>query len=257
MAKFYLYNTLINLITCCFIQQYLLWRVLVGLNKSITLSFIIPGHTKFTPDSCFGLFKQRFRKTRVECLDDIVNVVEQSAAVNHAQLVGTHNGQVIVPTYNWVTFFVTHLKKISNITKYHHFTASTNKKGIIISKIFRDSTEIESALLKDDSWNPTIHEMPPIIEPQGMSAERQWYLYDKIRPYCSDKAKDLTCPLPSVPRPGTPVPTPVSSPQSVVPTSRVQFQLPTSTLPPAKRQRICGNCGQAGHNCRSCKRINS
>ena len=75
MAKFYLYNTLINLITCCFIQQYLLWRVLVGLNKSITLSFMIPGHTKFTPDSCFDLFKQQFRKTRVECLDDIVNVV--------------------------------------------------------------------------------------------------------------------------------------------------------------------------------------
>ena len=99
--------------------------------------------------------------------------------------------------------------------------------------------------------------MPPIIEPQVMSAERQWYLYDKIRPYCSDKAKDLTCPLPSVPRPGTLVPTPVSSPRSVAPTSRVQFQLPTSTLPPVKRQRICGNCGQAGHNRRSCKRINS
>ena len=115
-----------------------------------------------------------------ECLDDIVNVVEQSAALNHAQLVGTHNKHVIVPTYNWVTFFATHFKKISNITKYHHFTASTNKKGIIISKIFSDSTEIESALLKDDSWNPTIHEMPPIVEPQGMSAERQWYLYDKI-----------------------------------------------------------------------------
>ena len=59
------------------------------------------------------LIKQRFRKTCVECLDDIVNVVELSAPVNHAQLVGTHNGHVIVPTYNWVTFFATHLKKIS------------------------------------------------------------------------------------------------------------------------------------------------
>ena len=61
--------------------------------------------------------------------------------------------------------------------------------------------------------------MPPIVEPQGMSAERQWYLYDKIRPYSSDKAKDLTCPLPSVP---TPVPTPASSPlRSLAPASTV------------------------------------
>ena len=96
--------------------------------------------------------------------------------------------------------------------------------------------------------------MPPIVEHQGMSAERQWYLYDKIRPYYSNKSKDLTCPLPSVPRPGTPVPTPVSSPRSLALTSTVQFQLPTSTFPPSKRQRIFGNCGQAGHNRCSCNR---
>ena len=75
-----------------FVMQYLCWRVMVGLNKKITVSFLIVGHTKFSPDWCFGLFKQTFRRTKIGCLDDIVKVVESSAVVNHAQLVGTQDG---------------------------------------------------------------------------------------------------------------------------------------------------------------------
>ena len=38
---------------------YLLWRVLTGLHENITLSFMITGHTKFSPDWCFGLMKKK------------------------------------------------------------------------------------------------------------------------------------------------------------------------------------------------------
>ena len=40
--------------------QYLLWRVMTGQHKEITLSFMIPGHTKFSPDWCFGLLKKKY-----------------------------------------------------------------------------------------------------------------------------------------------------------------------------------------------------
>lgn len=53
-----------------YVMQYLAWRVLVGLHQSISVSFLIVGHTKFAPDWCFGLFKQRFRKCKVDCLDN-------------------------------------------------------------------------------------------------------------------------------------------------------------------------------------------
>ena len=69
--------------------HYLLWRVMVGLYRSITLPFLIVGHTKFSPEWCFGLLKQRFRRTVVGCLDDLVQVVKTSATVNVAQLVGS------------------------------------------------------------------------------------------------------------------------------------------------------------------------
>ena len=80
-----------------------------GLNRTVSLFFMIVGHTKFMPDACFGLLKQRVQHTHIECLDDIVTTVNQSACVNHTQLVGTQDGEVLVPTYDWLSFFTSYL----------------------------------------------------------------------------------------------------------------------------------------------------
>ena len=38
-----------------FVMQYLVWRVLTGLNTKIEMSFMVVGHTKFAPDwASFG-----------------------------------------------------------------------------------------------------------------------------------------------------------------------------------------------------------
>ena len=95
--------------------HYLLWRVLQGLNQSITLSFLIAGHTKFAPDRGFGLIKRVYRKTKVDCLEDIQNVVKVSSDMNECQLVGHEDGQVIVPTHDWTDFCVKSFKKLDGI----------------------------------------------------------------------------------------------------------------------------------------------
>ena len=69
--------------------HYLAWRVMVGLHRNITLSFLVVGHTKFAPDWCFGLFKKKLRKTKVGTLSDIGKVVDESARVNIPQICGT------------------------------------------------------------------------------------------------------------------------------------------------------------------------
>ena len=227
---------------------------------------MIVGHTKFMPDSCFGLLKQKMRRTPIECLDDIVNVVNQSATVNRAHLVGAQDGKVLVPTYNWLSYFTEYFKRIPHIKDYHHFTASSDTPGVVTCKKYSDSSEFKHNLLKDPNIIPTTGELPPTVAPKGLSDERQWYLYDKIRPFCSsDRTKDLTCPLPSVPKPTqahTPIPTPATSP--IRPTRTLSHQSSSSshqssslshhpTLPPTKRARTCGKCGSSGHNRRSCK----
>ena len=75
---------------CCgqnknrFLMNCFMWRVLVGLHKEIKVSFLPVGHTKFSPEWCFGLFKQLYRKTNIGCLHDIVQVVNASATPNVA-----------------------------------------------------------------------------------------------------------------------------------------------------------------------------
>ena len=67
--------------------------------------FLPVEHTKFSPDWCFGLFKQQYRQTNLGCLDDIVETVNGSATPSIAQLVGFKSGETIVPTYNWSDHF--------------------------------------------------------------------------------------------------------------------------------------------------------
>ena len=54
--------------------------------------------------------KRAFRRSKVGCLEDIARVCEGSAKVNFAQLVGKQNGEVVVPTYDWSTYFKDYFK---------------------------------------------------------------------------------------------------------------------------------------------------
>ena len=111
-----------------FMMFYLMWRVLVGLHKEITISFLFVGHTKFSPDWCFGLFKQLYRKTKVGSIHDIAEVVKQSANVNHPQLIGDYDGTTYVKIYDWQEQFF--WKPCNpNITEGHLKDASFSVHG--------------------------------------------------------------------------------------------------------------------------------
>ena len=42
-----------------------MWRVITGRHESVELAFMLVGHTKFSPDRFFGLFKKAFRRATV------------------------------------------------------------------------------------------------------------------------------------------------------------------------------------------------
>ena len=226
-------------------MQYLAWCVLVGLHRTITISFLIMGHTKFSPDWCFGLFKQRFRRTKVSCLDDIVRVVESSAEVNHAQLVATQDNDILVPTYNWSQFFEQHCRKtaLSGITSLHHFRLDVTGPGVVHVRSAADQHEKAINMLRDPLWRPTTEDLPVIVPPAGLSLERQWYLYEKIREFCCPDVQDVVCPKPAHSLPG----------ETQTSTSNEQEDV----APPSKKQRLCSNCKRGGHNKRSCPELNS
>eukprot|EP00063_Salmo_salar_P080794 XP_014055629.1 PREDICTED: uncharacterized protein LOC106604981 isoform X2 [Salmo salar] len=86
-----------------FVLWYCAWQTMHKLHHSLDLHFLITGHTKFAPDWCFGLIKQRLRKTRVNTLSEIADVVKDSTVtgVNIPQLVGLEEGTVLVESYGW------------------------------------------------------------------------------------------------------------------------------------------------------------
>ena len=185
-----------------YMMSYLMWRVLTGLHKEIIISFLPVGHTKFAPDWCFGLFKQRYRRTKINTLDDIATAVDSSSVVNVPQLVGTLDGQCFVPTYNWSDYFDHHTVKtaLKGIKSNHHFRFTHSSPGVVFVKKASGDEEKEINLLKDPTWKPSCHNLPGLVTPLGLSLERQWYLYDKIREFVADN-KDLVCPKPLQPLP--------------------------------------------------------
>ncbi|RIB11924.1 hypothetical protein C2G38_2202169 [Gigaspora rosea] len=58
--------------------KYLIWHVLNNLYKQIIYSFMVAGHTKFSPDGFFGLIKLKLRNSEVDSLTDMVQVVQNS-----------------------------------------------------------------------------------------------------------------------------------------------------------------------------------
>ena len=181
-------------------MQYLMWRVLTGQHHSITISFMIVGHTKFAPDGCFGLLKRTFRKTEVSSLADIEEVVKSSSVVNECQLVRSQSGEVIVPIRDWADFFSSRFRRLVGIKRYHHFHFGTSSPGVVKLRLHSGAAEEEQRLLKDPKWKPKATDLPRLIQPTGLSLERQQYLFERIRDFCREDARDLVCPNPS----GTP-----------------------------------------------------
>ena len=109
----------------------------------------------------------------------------------------------LVPVRAWKIFLETCFGKIPNLTKYHHFRFSSSKPGKVFIIEFPSSAEFSVSIIKDQEKLQTVLITDPeIIRRPGLSAERTWYLYEKVRQHCEgDIHKDTTCPKTLVPKP--------------------------------------------------------
>jgi hypothetical protein len=222
------------------LMGYFLWRVMNDLHHSITMSFLPVGHTKFSPDPAFGVFKSKFRRSDVNNLTELAKVVEDStpdSKLNQAKLVGDVAGNVLVPTYDWQQHFRDLLfSNIPNIKSDHKFIFSKEFKGRVRLYESSYSTVYTEFAISSDSFTD---DLPPVVAPIGLSAQRQLYLYKCIRQFVAEESKDILCPNP-------------------VEQACFKEPLPNlSTMQPAKVPETlethvraapkCGFCGQTGH----------
>lgn len=186
-----------------FVLWYCAWRVMTGQHRTICLNFMPPGHTKFSPDWCFGLLKRAFRRSEVHCLEDLCRVVEASTPekrVNRAQVVKdeAQDAQPQVTSYDWHTFFQeAHFRTLPGIKKIGHFRFSADMPGYVLHRETLADAEVAFQMVTNVEDTLTdMPDMPPIVPPPGLSRERQAYLYENIRQFVKDEAKDVLTPVP-------------------------------------------------------------
>jgi len=116
-----------------YMMYYVMWRVLTGQHKEVVISFLAVEHTKFAPNWCFGLLKQRFHRKKIGNLENIANCVSLSSSVNVPRLVGSLDVTTFVCMYNWSEHFEEQTIKttLKGITHMHHFRFICNSPGYI------------------------------------------------------------------------------------------------------------------------------
>src|SRR6266498_4214578 len=163
---------------------------------------MVAGHIKFSPDRFFGLLKLKLQKSEVNNLNNLVKVIESSTigGFNQVQTVFDKNNNHIVHFYDWTKFLLKFFKPISNILKYHHFILHKDNIGNVKIKEIVDENKQTIDIRK--SKNINIIGFSQEIHSTGLSAERQWYLYEQVRQYIQDPQKqDEYYPLPSISKP--------------------------------------------------------
>lgn len=181
--------------------HYWLWRTVIGLSSEVEISFMMAGHTKFSPDRFFGLMKRQYNRSIVDTIFDIADVVRKSSpqGLNVPQLtVDPCTSTRFVEWYAWDTFLQDIFKPLPRITSFHHFRMSKNEKGVVYARHLCNTPEEKFQLLKVPVSTIDIHHRPSVVIPAGLSHERQCYLYEQIAPLCSNKlAASISCPKPA------------------------------------------------------------
>ena len=225
--------------------QYLMWRVLTGRHESVELSFMLVGHTKFSPDRFFGLFKKAFRQSTVCTIFDITRTVSRSTTNGQhvPQLIRNVSGDVQVRFYQWSIHLSQFFKSIPNILSYHNFSVNKSLLDYVCLRKNSGSEQTLVKILKENVDLTALKGLPQLTPILGLDIQRQWYLYENIRQHCkSTLAADITCPKPTQPK---------------KPTRSLEESTATSieaTDEPPKKKRVvtCSVCNQIGHTKRTC-----
>lgn len=135
-----------------YVLAYLMWRTIVGLHQRISVHFLIAGHTKFSPDWCFGLLKKCFRRTEVSTLQELADCVRNSTQknVNIPQIVGPENGPAVVPVYDWQSFLAPIYRTVPRLKDHQHFTFNSSQPGTLFYKEINNADIKTFSMLKID-----------------------------------------------------------------------------------------------------------
>lgn len=101
--------------------------------------------------------------------------------------------------FYWSVYLSQFFKCILSLKKYHHFSMTSEKPGVVLLKEYSTDNGHEVNVMMKNPQVPSACQLPVQIEPKGLDPSRQWYLYDEIRQFCLNSSS--ACPKPMDPKP--------------------------------------------------------
>ena len=136
---------------------------------------MLPYHTRFGPDWCFGSIKMKYKHSYISSIADLAEVVLLSTAkdINIPQLILEPSSYTLVPVRKWKAFLETYFKKIPSLTKYHHFRLTSSEPSTVFVREFPSSPETRLNIMKDQTKHQELLSSEPELIPlPGLSPER-------------------------------------------------------------------------------------
>ena len=113
-----------------------------------------------------GLIKRKFRHTDLSSLDDLARVVNESAACNLCQLVGTQDGTTIVPSQDWAGFLSSHFAAWMVSRSIITYALSVGPSRVVFLKKTATAEE-ETRCLPWGVWSPSLVDKLPLVPATG------------------------------------------------------------------------------------------
>ena len=177
------------------VVHYFCYRTSIGLHDEINYHFLEPGHTKCICDACFGKIRQLYRRSDVDTVSQLSNVVSKSAKINSVKC---YMCQGTVPTfqwYEWDRFLNRYMTPLKGIRQYHHFRFTKEDPGYVyVRKTVTDSEERICLVRRGITWPPSPDCKPEVMAAGGLSLARLRELLKQIVPYVREPYRQVFCP---------------------------------------------------------------
>ncbi len=183
--------------------HFFIWCIAAGIPDRTELKFMLKGHTKFSPDSGFGMIKKYYRSANVYTIRQVADAVKMSTR-------GTERNDAVILKNadfgDWKSalqkFFMP-LKGISSFAVFifdRKYPAGEVRMRGSEDDRFQRCNLLKPGLHSDSLMNSKTfanlqeHLLRP--EQPQMKIKKRWDLYEKVRPYVPAEYQDIICPEP-------------------------------------------------------------
>lgn len=118
--------------------------MLIGLHDKIELSFLVVGHTKFSPDGNEGLVKRHYRRSQVVTIEQLAHIIESSSKNGHNVCIRVSQNQTSVIGRRWSSWLSQYFETLKGISNYQNEVIERENPSVLIVSVPKRQRRIKN-----------------------------------------------------------------------------------------------------------------